>query len=83
MPEEDNRIFGEVYEIYNKYRWKILTEDDFHQLTAEIAAFAEAHKFQENPLADRMALMLIDTFNDMYSGGKVPHVPDYFGRSDL
>lgn len=83
MPEEDERIFGEIWNIYNKYRWKIMTSDDFILLTQEIAAFAELHKWKENPLACRMAEAMIDTFNDMYRVGKVPKIPDYFGRSDL
>ena len=83
MPEEDERIFGEIWGIYSKYRWKQLGPDDFISLTKEVAAFAELHKWRENPLARYLGEAMIDTFNDLYSGGKVPKIPDYIGRSDL
>ena len=83
MPETDERIFGDAYEIYNKYRWRILKEEDFLQLSNDISALAQKYDWQHNPLADRMAQMLFDVFNDFYKDGRVPAVPDYFGRSDL
>jgi len=83
MPETDEKIFGDAYEIYNKYRWRILKEEDFLQLSNDISALAQKYDWQHNPLADRTAQMLIDVFNDFYKDGRVPAVPDYFGRSDL
>ena len=83
MPENDARIFGEAYEIYNKWRCKVMKPDDFIDLNIELAEFAERNNFKENPLARRLAGALFDIFNDLYSGGKVPAMPDYFGRSDL
>jgi hypothetical protein len=83
MPDEDEKIFGDIYRIYNEYRWRKLAEDDFIRMTNEVAAFAEIHRWKENPLAFRLAQAILDTFNDMYAGGKVPKIPDYFGRSDL
>lgn len=83
MPETDEKIFGEVFEIYSSYRWRILKEEDFLQLSNDIAAMAQKYDWQHNPLADRMAQMLFDVFNDFYKDGRVPAVPDYFGRSDL
>ena len=81
MPEEDRQIFGEIWNIYNKYRWKILTEEDFVQLTAELGAFAELH--QSSALAYRLAGATFDVFNDMYRNGNKPAIPDYIGRSDI
>lgn len=83
MPETDEKIFGDAYEIYNKYRWRILKEEDFLQLSNDISALAQKYDWQHNPLADRLAQMLFDVFNDFYKDGRVPAVPDYFGRSDL
>ena len=83
MPETDEKIFGDAYEIYNKYRWRILKEEDFLQLSNDVSAMAQKYDWQRNPLADRMAQMLFDIFNDFYKDGRVPAVPDYFGRSDL
>ena len=83
MPETDEKIFGDAYEIYNKYRWRILKEEDFLQLSNDVSALAQKYDWQRNPLADRAAQMLFDVFNDFYKDGRVPAVPDYFGRSDL
>lgn len=83
MPETDEKIFGEAYELYNKYRWRILKDEDFLDLSNDIAALAARYDFQRNPLANRLSLMLFDVFNDLYKDGRVPAMPDYFGRSDL
>ena len=83
MPETDEKIFGEAYELYNKYRWRILKDEDFLNLSNDIAALAARYDFQRNPLANRLSLMLFDVFNDLYKDGRVPAMPDYFGRSDL
>ena len=83
MPEEDAKIFGEAYEIYNKWRWKVISPAEFTDLNIELAHFAERNHWQENPLAKRLAMALFDIFDDMYRDGKVPAIPDYFGRSDL
>ncbi len=83
MPETDEKIFGEAYELYNRYRWRILKDEDFLQLSNDICRLAAEHDFQHNPLANHISLMLFDVFNDLYKDGRVPAVPDYFGRSDL
>ena len=68
MPEQDEQIFGEIYNIYNKYRWHILTEQEMIALTNEVAAFAEIHRWKQNPLAYRLACAMVDVFNDFYTG---------------
>ena len=83
MPETDEKIFGDTYEIYSRYRWRILKAEDFLQLSNDILALAQKYDWKHNPLANRLALMLFDVFNDLYEDGKVPALPDYFGRSDL
>ena len=83
MPETDEKIFGAAYEIYNSFRWRKLTEGDFIDLSNAISNLAQEYDWQHNPLAHRICTMLFDVFNDFYRDGKVPAVPDYFGRSDL
>lgn len=82
MPEEDAKIFGEAYELYEKWRsveirrpeqWLEAT-NDFHGLVC---------RHEGNQLALRLAISLMDTFDDLYKDGNVPAVPDYIGRSDL
>lgn len=83
-PEEDARIFGEAFRLYNDHRWKELaTVEDWTALADALIDFANKNKWQENPLAERLTYMLFDVFNDLYKGGKTPPIPDYFGRSDL
>ena len=83
MPEHDEKIFGEIYEIYNKYRWKQLSKEDLILLTSELGTFAEKYNWKENPLAFHLADAMISVFDDLYRNGKVPKIPDYIGRSDL
>lgn len=83
MPE-DAKIFGECYEIYEKYRSVLIeTDEQWTELAEDVRQFAERNDWRNNPLANRLALSLLDTFNDMYRDGKKPVMPDYFGRSDL
>ena len=77
MPETDAKIFGEAYDLYTRYRWRILKDEDFLSLSNDIAAFGH------NPLTDRLVMMLFDVFNDLYKDGRVPALPGYLGRSDL
>lgn len=83
MPE-DAKIFGECYELYEKYRTILMkTDDQWKQLTADISAFAERNDWENNPLTKRLGFALLDVFSDMYRDGKRPEMPDYLGRSDL
>jgi len=83
MPSEDEKIFGDIYRIYNDYRWRKLQGEDFINLSNAISACAELHKWKQNPLVMHLCEALLDTFNDLYKNGAVPQIPDYFGRSDL
>lgn len=83
MPE-DAKIFGECYELYEKYRSVLIeTDEQWTALAVDVRDFAERNDWRNNPLANRLALSLLDTFNDMYRNGRKPAIPDYFGRSDL
>ena len=83
MPETDAKIFGEAYDMYTRYRWRILKEEDFLSLSNDIADFGERNGWQHNPLTDRLVMMLFDVFNDLYKDGRGPALPGYLGRSDL
>ncbi|MBO7710587.1 MAG: hypothetical protein J6S83_08970 [Lachnospiraceae bacterium] len=83
MPEQDEKIFGEVYEIYNKYRWKQMEREELIFLSSDLANIAQKYGFKKNPLAWHLTNAILDVFDDLYRDGKVPEVPDYIGRSDL
>jgi len=84
MPEEDAKIFAEAYDIYSKFRWTEMKADVQWMALAEACRdFAEKHRWRENPLAFRIATAVLDALGDMYSNGKKPKIPDYFGRDDL
>lgn len=83
MPE-DGKIFGECYDLYEKHRYELIeTDAQWEALASDVQAFAERNGWRENPLANRLALALLDIFSDLYRDGKQPVIPDYFGRSDL
>lgn len=82
MPEEDAKIFGEAYKLYEKWRGTdIHTLDQWCQLTNEMYDLVEKHV--DSRLALRLAIGIMDTFDDLYRDGQKPPMPDYFGRSDL
>ena len=83
MPEQDEKIFGEVYEIYNKYRWKQMEREELIFLSSDLANIAQKYGFKKNPLAWHLTNAILDVFDDLYRDGKVPDIPDYIGRSDL
>ena len=83
MPEQDEKIFGEVYEIYNKYRWKQMEREELIFLSSDLANIAQKYGFKKNPLAWHLTNAILDVFDDLYRDGKVPEVPEYIGRSDL
>lgn len=84
MPEDDAKIFQDAFAIYNKYRWTEMTSpEQWMAFSEDVRDFARAYNWARNPLAKRIAQMLLDLFNDLYKGGKKPAIPDYFGRSDL
>lgn len=83
MPE-DAKIFGECYELYEKYRSALIeTDEQWMALAVDVKDFAERNDWRNNPLTKRLALSLLDILNDLYRDGKRPVIPDYFGRSDL
>lgn len=82
MPEEDAKIFAEAYNLFDKWRGtEIHTLDQWCQLTNEVYDFVVEHV--ESRLALRLAIGIMDTFDDLYKDGQKPPMPDYFGRSDL
>ena len=82
MPEEDAKIWGDVYALYEKWRSVLITDlsqwlqitNDFHEIVV---------RYNGNPLALRLANGAMEAFDDMYRNGKQPVMPDYIGRGDL
>ena len=82
MPEEDAKIFAEAYQLYEKWRGvEIRTPEQWLQVTGEFHGLVCRHEGSQ--LALRLAIGLMDTFDDLYRDGAVPAVAGYFGRSDL
>ena len=82
MPEEDAKIFGEAYEIWQQWRSVLITElSQWEQLTADFEGLAVRHP--ESRLALRLAIGMMDSFDDLYKDGRKPAVADYIGREDL
>ena len=82
MPEEDRKIFGEAYELYEKWRSQLIeTPEQWLEVTAGIHDFYARH--EGSALALRLAVGIWETLDDLYRNGKRPVMPDYIGRSDL
>ena len=82
MPEEDGKTFYDIYQLYEKWRGiEINTIDLWMAVTNELYDFVVAHG--SSPLAVRLAIGVMDTFDDLYKDGLKPAIADYFGRSDL
>lgn len=82
MPEEDGKVFGEAYELYEKWRSVLIeTPEQWIQVTNEMHAFVCRH--EASRLALRLAIGIMDTLDDLYKGGQRPPVADYLGRGDL
>ena len=71
MPEEDGKTFYDIYQLYEKWRGI-----EINTLDLWIA-------HGSSPLAVRLAIGVMDTFDDLYKDGLKPAIADYFGRSDL
>lgn len=84
MPDEENKVFNDFYQIYAKWRGhEMVTDDDWVNFTKELVACAELHKWRTCPLAQRMMDMVLDVMNDLYRNGQKPVIVDFIGREDL
>ena len=83
MPEEDTRIFGDFFNIWKKYREKVMTEADWIAIGDEVAACALLHHYETNPLAAHLGGAILEAMGELYMNGAVPKMADYFGREDL
>ena len=84
MNEKENESFRFVYQFYDKWRGTIIeTHDQWNQFAKDVEKLGLDLDIGHNPLGWHLMNAVLDTFNDLYSGGKVPKIPDYIGRSDL
>ena len=80
MPEEDTRIFGDFFNIWKKYREKVMTEADCIAICDEVAACALLHHYETNPLAPHLGGAVLEAMGELYMNGAVPKIADYFGQ---
>ena len=82
MPEEDAKVFGEAYGLYEKWRGILIeTPEQWIQVTNEFHEFVVRNGTSR--LALRLAVGIMDTLDDLYKGGQRPPMADYLGRGDL
>ena len=82
MPEEDKKIFQEVYELYDKWRGTLMeTDDQWLMITAEFYALIRNHP--NNRFAIHLVTGIMDHFDELYRNGNRPPMPSYLGREDL
>lgn len=82
MPERDREIFAKACRIYETWRGVVLgSPEQWARVTEDLARLAA--EYPDSALALRLAIGLMETFEDLYRDGKVPEIADYFGREDF
>lgn len=84
MTEKERKIFQDFYKVYDKYRDRVLeSDDDWKEFVTEVCALGVKHGWETDPLANHMAMCILDTFNDMYKDHQQPAPVGFFDRGDL
>ena len=83
MPEGDSTLFRDAYEVWKKWRGKIISPWEWEQVYQDICKVANDHDWKNNPLALHLCSALVDTFDDLYRDGKTPVLAGFIDRGDL
>ena len=84
MNELETKAFKLVYNFYAKWRDIIIeTQAQWDQFAADVGQLSRDLDIDNNPLGWHLMEAALETFNDLYRGGKVPVPAGYFGRDDI
>ena len=84
MNELETKAFRMVYNFYSKWRdIMIETQAQWDQFAEEVGQLGRDLDIDHNPLGWHLMEAALETFNDLYHGGKVPVPAGYFGRDDI
>lgn len=84
MNELETKAFRLVYNFYSKWRdIMIETQAQWNQFAEDVGQLGRDLDIDHNPLGWHLMEAALETFNDLYHGGKVPVPVGYFGRDDI
>ena len=84
MNELEMKAFRLVYNFYAKWRdIMIETQAQWDQFAEDVGQLGRDLDIDHNPLGWHLMEAALETFNDLYHGGKVPAPAGYFGRDDI
>ena len=84
MNELETKAFRLVYNFYAKWRdIMIETQSQWDQFAEDVGRLARDLDIDHNPLGWHLMEAVLETFNDLYQGGKIPVPSGYFGRDDI
>ena len=84
MNENEEKAFRAVYQFYQKWRETVIeTDDQWLEFGREIGSLSVLTDSEHNLLAMHLICAVIETFSDLYRGGRKPMPANYFGRDDL
>ena len=84
MNDNEEKAFRLVYEFYKKWRETVIeTEEQWTAFAGGVGALGVLLDVDHNPLGWHLMNAVLETFNDLYKGGKKPMPAGYFGRDDL
>lgn len=84
MNENEEKAFRAAYGFYSKWRETVIeTAEQWQELADDVGLFAKKADTDHCPLAGHLLVAILDTLNDLYSGGMKPMPAGYFGRDDL
>lgn len=84
MNELEMKAFRLVYDFYAKWRdIMIETQAQWDQFAEDVGQLGRDLDIDHNPLGWHLMGAALETFNDLYHGGKIPVPAGYFGRDDI
>ena len=84
MNELETKAFRLVYNFYAKWRdIMIETQAQWDQFAEDVGQLGRDLDIDHNPLGWHLMEAVLETFNDLYHGGKIPVPSGYFGRDDI
>ena len=84
MNELETKAFRLVYNFYAKWRdIMIETQAQWDQFAEDVGQLGRDLDIDHNPLGWHLMEAVLETFNDLYHGGKIPVPAGYFGRDDI
>ena len=84
MNELEMKAFRLVCDFYAKWRdIMIETQAQWDQFAEDVGQLGRDLDIDHNPLGWHLMEAALETFNDLYHGGKIPVPAGYFGRDDI